>query len=149
MRATDAEWSSDVTFSNTTFASTVDLSWTKVRGRVWAWRARFHGDATFFQTVVSPGEAEGTGFVFPGETNFSWAWFWGKASFERMWFQGPAYFWRARFFDNCSFNECCFFQDAAFMGKVSEVCLTRDEIGPDFFARLESVGLLHRTVCHC
>jgi hypothetical protein len=142
VRATDAEWSGDITFSNTTFASTVDLSWTKVRGRIWAWRARFHGDITFFQTVVSPGEAQGTGFVFPGETNFSWAWFWGKASFERMWFQGPAYFWRTRFFDNSSFNECCFFQDAAFMGKVSEVCLARDEIGPDFFARLELAGLL-------
>lgn len=142
VRGTDAEWIGDVTFSNTTFASTVDLSWTKVRGRLWAWRARFHGDTTFFQTVVSPGDAEGTGFVFPGETNFSWSWFWGKASFESMWFQGPAYFWRTRFFDNCSFNGCCFFEDAAFMGKVSEVCLARDEIGRDFFAKLESAGLL-------
>lgn len=142
LRVTGAEWHGDIIFSNTTFASTVDLSWTKVHGRIWAWRARFKGDTTFFQTVVSPGGEQGTGFVFPGETNFSWAWFWGKASFERMWFQGPAYFWRTRFFENCSFNECCFFQDAAFMGKVSEVCLTRDEIGADFFTRLESAGLL-------
>jgi len=142
LRATDAEWHGDIIFSNTTFASAVDLSWTKVRGRIWAWRARFHGDATFFQTVVSPGGEEGTGFVFPGETNFSWAWFWGKASFERTLFQGPAYFWRTRFFDDCSFNDCCFSQDAAFMGKVSEVCLARDVMGWDLFARLESAGLL-------
>lgn len=142
VRATDAEWQGDIIFSNTAFASAVDLSWTKVRGRIWAWRARFHGEATFFQTVVSPGKEPGTGFVFPGETNFSWAWFWGKASFERMWFQGPAYFWRTRFFDSCSFNECCFSADAAFMGKVSEVCLEREVIGPDLFARLERAGVL-------
>lgn len=142
LRATEAELHGDILFANTTFASTVDLSWTKVPGRIWAWRARFHDQVNFFQTVVSPGEEKGTGFVFPGETNFSWTWFWGKASFERMWFQGPAYFWRTRFFDNCSFNECCFFEDAAFMGKVSEVCLAREEIGSGFFTRLESVGLL-------
>lgn len=142
LRAQHCEICGDVILSNSSFANTVDFSWTQVRGIFWAWRARFRADATFFQLVCAPGEERNTGFVYSGELNFSWSWFYGKALFERGRFEGPVYFWRTRFFDNCSFNESSFSRDATFMGKVSEICLQRYEIGSEFCTKLESAGLL-------
>ncbi|MBZ5689585.1 MAG: toll/interleukin-1 receptor domain-containing protein [Acidobacteriia bacterium] len=142
VEARHCEMMGDVSFTNAYFASTVDLSWAIVRGKFWAWRARFHGDATFFQLVCKQGDTSNLEYVFPGELNFSWAWFLGKALFERGRFEGPVFFWRTRFFDNCSFNESSFARGAVFMGKVSEICLDYHEIGPDFCRKLEAAGLL-------
>lgn len=140
--ARHCEIQGDVSFTNATFASTVDFSWMIVRGKMWAWRARFHGDATFFQLVCKPGDSSNLDYVFPAELNFSWAWFLGRALFERGRFEGPVFFWRTRFLDNCSFNGSSFARGAVFMGKVSEICLDRNDIGPDFCGKLVSIGLL-------
>jgi hypothetical protein len=134
----------DLLLSQARFAGPVDLSWARVHGRVYAWRARFHADATFRQLMVAPGQRADTSYVHPGEVNFSWAWFHGPACFERCHFEGPAYFWRTRFLDRCSFDETSFAKDATFMGMPSEVCLSRREIGWDFFSRLEALGLVRR-----
>lgn len=140
--ANDSHVTGNVLLANSAFLSTLDLSWAEINGRLHAWRARFHGDALFYHMVCSPGQQRDLARVFPGEVNFSWSWFYGKALFERTHFNGPAYFWRTRFFGYCSFNESCFFRDAAFMGKVSEICLSRDEVGPELFAKLHSTGLM-------
>ena len=142
VRARHCELMGDLLLTHVHFASTIDMSWTQVIGKVWAWRARFRGAAEFFQFVCTPSPEPNRGFVYPGEANFSWSWFYAPASFECARFDGPVYFWRTRFFDNCNFNGCSFARDGTFMGKVSEICIWRDEIGRDFFNRLDSAGLL-------
>jgi hypothetical protein len=81
VEARHCEMLGDVSFTNACFGRTVDFSWAIVRGKFWAWRARFHGDATFFQLVCKQGEASNLEYVFSGELNFSWAWFLGNALF--------------------------------------------------------------------
>jgi TIR domain len=142
VEARHCEMLGDISFTNARFSNTVDLSWAIIRGKFWAWRARFHADATFFQLVCKPGESSKLEYVPPGELNFSWAWFLSTALFERGRFEGPVYFWRTRFFENCSFNGSSFASGAVFMGKASEICLDYHEIGPDFCRKLEAAGLL-------
>ena len=135
----------DVMLSHARFKGPADLSWAHVRGRVYAWRARFLAEATFRQLIVSPGggiESMEGGYVWPGEANFSWARFQGKTVFERCYLEGPVYFWRTRFLEACSFDETSFGSDATFMGKPSEISLSRDEIGWEFFDRLTALGLI-------
>lgn len=132
----------DVQLSHARFGGPVDMSYTHVRGRVYAWRARFFAEATFRQLTVSPGTGIDKSFIWPGELNFSWAWFHGMAQFERCYLEGPVYFWRTRFLDACSFDETSFGLDATFMGMPSEVCLAREELGWDFFQRLQDLGLI-------
>ena len=134
----------DVYLSHARFAGPVDMSWTRVAGRVYAWRARFLGEATFRQLMVSPNDGNERSFVHAGELNFSWAWFQGRTAFERCHLEGPVYFWRTRFLDSCSFDESSFGSDATFMGKPTEICLSRREVGWDFFTRLEKLGLVRR-----
>jgi hypothetical protein len=66
----------------------VDLSYSQVRGWVYAWRARFQKEAMFRQLLVAPGAGPDRSYVWPGEANFSWAWFQGEARFERCRFEG-------------------------------------------------------------
>jgi hypothetical protein len=134
----------DVMLAQACFGGPIDLSWTHVQGRVYAWRARFQAEARFRQLIVAPGAGADKSFVWPGEANFSWAWFHGPAQFERCEFNGPAYFWRTRFLQACSFDEASFEADATFMGMPSEVCLSRTELGWANFQRLEDLGLIRR-----
>lgn len=103
----------------------MDISWTRVAGRVYGWRARFLGAATFRQLMVSPRDSKDESFVHAGEL---WAWSHGRTAFERCHLEGLVYFWRTRFLDSCSFDETSFGRDAAFMGKPSEICLSRREV---------------------
>jgi len=114
----------------------VDMFRTRIRGKLYAWRARFFGEASFRELVGQLGEPAADGSLQPGEINFSWSWFHGKAVFERGQFDGPVYFWRTRFFDDASFDDVSFNRDATFMGKQSEVCLSRDEVGWSLFDAL-------------
>jgi hypothetical protein len=132
----------DFNLSQSVFTGPFEVSWSSVRGRLYCWRSRFAQDAKLFQVSCSPGHDQSMSFLHQGEVNFSWSHFRSTASFERCHFNGPAYFWRTRFFDRCSFNETSFGADATFMGKHSEVCLSRQEIGWEFFTRLEAGGLL-------
>lgn len=142
MVASHCEIQGDAYLSWTEFLGPVDWSWARVQGRLYCWRARFWGKAAFLQMIVEPGAPGGRDYVHPGEMNFSWAWFGGPAMFERCNLEGPVYFWRTRFFDRCSFDETSFGQDATFMGKPSEVCFSRKEIGGELFNRLERCGLI-------
>ena len=124
------------------FASSLDMSWAICLGRVYFWRARFMGDAKFFQLQCGAGDSGLNSYVHPGEMNFSWAWFRGIADFGRCHMNGPVYFWRTRFFDRCSFDEASFGSDAVFMGATSEISLARDELPYGFFDRLKAADLL-------
>lgn len=142
VRAQHCQIDDDAWMLGAYFNKPVDFSWTIVRGRLWPWRARFHDEATFFQLVCAPGDSHPIDFVYAGELNFSWAWFYGKASFERARFDGPVYFWRTRFMNDCTFNESSFARDGMFMGKVSDICLDRNEVGWDTCDRLHAAGFL-------
>jgi len=140
--ATRCEIEGDVLISWAEFRHPVEMSWTRIRGRLYAWRARFAAEARFRQLMVEPGPVPGKSYVHPGELNFSWTWFHGPTDFERCHWEGPVYFWRTRFFERCRFDETSFAQDATFMGKPSEVCLSRRELGWPLFDRLQNSGLL-------
>lgn len=135
--------SGDIYAKGAHFADRLDMAWARCKGRIYFWRARFAGEANFFQLICGPGEKSTRGsYLHPGELNCSWAWFHGPANFGRCHMNGQVFFWRTRFFDSCSFDEASFAAESRFMGAVSEISLARDEMPEELFDRLEQAGML-------
>ncbi len=50
------------------------MSWVSCEGRIYFWRARFAGEANFFQLICGPGDQSTRGsYLHPWELNCSWA----------------------------------------------------------------------------